>query len=182
MAFKPKKKEEPKGIVKPLDTSDFAKLIHKLGASDFALEMHKRLVDDTHLVKNERSVFDLGDVNKVLNNYPGLYAWAIVEYELIASECQRIKDEYEEWHASTYNHVQSNMTMPKPTVKAIECEMNEKFAEAIAEKKKRLREVNLKMNVAKGMTKVWEKAVSSLQTLSANMRTEFKMLEQNLAE
>lgn len=183
MGFKSKDPKPGEGgaVEEKMNTSDFSQIVHKLTRSEFGVQMHERLVKETQIVKNEKAVFDMTDINRVLGNYPSLYGWAIVEAELIAAEHSRIKDEFEEWYAGIYNHVAGEIG-GKPTVKAIESKVTEAYKDAQREWKERVREIETKTNIARGMVKVWSNAISSLQSLSGNMKMEFKMLENNLTE
>lgn len=189
---------------KGIDRSDFSKLL-SLPTHRFGVEMHKRIVEETAIVQNEKSVFDVADINRILVKYPTYFSWVIVEAEIINEAYEKAERDYEDWYKCKYAEVAN--TMPgKPTINMIEAkvvqtckqekiELHRKLnAEGYSEEEiaDRLRyegfdgrrnyilELKSKSNIAKGMVKVWTNAISSLQSLSKNMAAEIELIKRNM--
>lgn len=189
---------------KTIDRSDFSKLTH-LSTHKFGIEMHKRIVEETEILQNEKSVFDMGDVNRILVNYPRYFSWVIVEAEMINEAYEKAEREYEDWYKSKYTEA-SNMIVGKSTINMIEAnvvkmckqekiklhrrlneeghsedEINKLLRyEGLDGKRDYVLELKSKANIAKGMVKVWGNAINSLQSLSKNMTAEIELLKRHV--
>lgn len=189
---------------KEIDRSDFSKLVH-LPTHRFGVEMHKRIVEETQILQNEKSVFDMVDVNRILVNYPRYFSWVIVEAEMINEAYEKAEREYEDWYKSKYTEA-SDMIVGKSTINMIEAnvvkmckkekiELHRKLNEeghsedeinqllryeGLDGRRDYVLELKSKANIAKGMVKVWANAISSLQSLSKNMTAEIELLKRHV--
>ena len=189
---------------KEIDRSDFSKLLN-LSTNKFGVEMHRRIVAETQILQNEKSVFDMADVNRILVNYPRYFSWVIVEAEMINEAYEKADREYEDWYKSKYTEA-SNHLAGKPTINMIEAkvvqmckhEKNERHRklnedgysedainemlryEGLDGRRDYVLELKSKANIAKGMVKVWANAINSLQSLSKNMTAEIELLKRHV--
>ncbi len=147
---------------------------------EYAVERHGHLFETTKLIKGERSSYSLGDVNELLAKYPGNYGWAIIEHEILRAELEAMKDEYEGITKTWYADAEGTIDEKKPTVKAIEAHMYMCNKDDVDKWKKKLRDMESKVNIASGMVKVWSNTINSIQSLSKNMTTEIEMSKAKL--
>jgi len=198
---------EETGAVEPKENqdyvSDFSTVLHEFSSSEFALRMHKRLMQQTKLNRSARAQFDMEDINRVLAEFPSLYAWSIVEAELIAEKLEEAEAEYEEYYRIKYDSATNKLLAEgskKPTKDAIETQIvksaklayeaqyNELYAKALSDedikhelrykglegRKRYIRELKTKARIAKEFNRVWSNVVPCMQTLSRNINAEFE--------
>jgi len=162
-----------------LEMTDFSKVLPEMTTHQFAMKIHEEVVRDTKIVMNEKSQFDMADINRILSQYPSKYAWIIVIGELINETFEKEEDEYNDWYSAKYIEA-SEMLAGKPTIDRIKAEMVAKFGPEITERKNKVRDLRTKANIAKGMVRVWGNAINSLQSLSKNIAIEMEMIKRNL--
>ena len=191
--------------MRKIDRSDLTKYLGKLNTDQFCIEMHKRLVEETEIVENDKSEFDIIDINRVLARFPQYYSWIIVEAELIAREYEKLKLEYDIWYKRQYTEAVETLERIKsrPTIAQIEAEvisLNEYQMFSLSEQykaqgksqkeidelmkykgfrgwKMRLMDYETATNVAKGLVKVWGSTINSLQSLSRNIAIEADIIK-----
>jgi len=163
------------------DGNDFTKIL-EWSTDSFSKVLMERIVRETEIIKEERSEFDMTDINRILARYPQYYAWVVIEAERISEVVGKAKDEYEDWYRIKYMEAQSRMPEKKPTIDAIKAEIVNRHEKELAERRDIIRSLEAKSNMVKGLVKVWGNAINSLQSLSRNISVEFEMMKRNLTE
>jgi len=185
------------------NNSDFTKLMG-LDVQEFGCRMHDRVVEETTIM-SDKSQLDISDINRILSRYPRYFSWVIVESEVLNEQYEREKRKFEDWYKMKY--MEASNTLPgKPTIAMVEANLVRICQTEVLEEHRRLNdegvseseikemlkyaglsgkqnllgEYQAKVNMAKGMVKVWSNTISSLQSLSKNITTELELVKRQV--
>ncbi len=126
---------------------------------------------------NEDGSLDPVRLNYVLTTFSSHFAWCITIQEVEVNKLNIMNHEYEIWYKKKYNFavraIQTEMTGGRfPAQHTIEARIVDMASDEILKKKKEIQSQNSKVEILKGLVKVFDKQAGILQTLSSNMRSE----------
>lgn len=126
---------------------------------------------------NENGDIDPHKLNQILGRFPGHMAWLIVMAETEASNMAKYEMEYDKWYKESYikahrQLMQESGGTDKATVKSIDARVTINEGLTDLKYKTRIADSKSKVDLLRGFVKVLDRQATTLQALSANLRSD----------
>jgi len=152
-----------------VEASDFYKTLQK---------RHKEVIFKTKLRYKEGEAISWELLNEKLERFPGEYSWYIAQYWASLKLQKDVQRDYKQWYNQTLlytkNYLKNILHIKETPQYLIEATMQNLFKSRINYWNKRLDNLDLLVGFYKDFRDLWKGLKDVYQTLSSNLREEFK--------